>query len=128
MNAANTSPLRIVVLISGGGTTLQNLIRYMDAGRLSPGSAHHPGSPAARLLETLDAVAEELGVERSQVCTAWVLTRPEVTSVLGGAESVEHADQIIAGTQLSLPEDARERLDRASMAYSQELEECASGT
>jgi len=29
------APLRIVVLISGGGTTLQNLIRYMDAGRLS---------------------------------------------------------------------------------------------
>ncbi len=27
-------PLRIVVLISGSGTTLQNLIRYMDAGRL----------------------------------------------------------------------------------------------
>lgn len=26
--------LRIAVLISGGGTTLQNLIRYMDAGRL----------------------------------------------------------------------------------------------
>ena len=28
------SPLRIVVLISGGGTTLQNLIRHVDAGRL----------------------------------------------------------------------------------------------
>jgi len=27
-------PLRIVVLISGGGTTLQNLIRHMDAGQL----------------------------------------------------------------------------------------------
>ena len=29
------SPLCIVVLISGGGTTLQNLIRHVDAGRLS---------------------------------------------------------------------------------------------
>jgi len=32
---SSQSPLRIVVLISGGGTTLQNLIRHMDAGRLS---------------------------------------------------------------------------------------------
>ena len=35
MPVPDTSTLRIVVLISGGGTTLQNLIRYMDAGRLS---------------------------------------------------------------------------------------------
>ena len=35
MNPTNHKPLRIVVLISGGGTTLQNLVRYMDAGRLS---------------------------------------------------------------------------------------------
>ena len=33
--SSSTNPLRIVVLISGGGTTLQNLIRHMDAGRLS---------------------------------------------------------------------------------------------
>jgi len=32
MNIAK--PLRIVVLISGGGTTLQNLIKYVDAGVL----------------------------------------------------------------------------------------------
>jgi phosphoribosylglycinamide formyltransferase-1 len=35
MAAPTPKPLRIVVLISGGGTTLRNLIRYMDAGRLS---------------------------------------------------------------------------------------------
>ncbi len=35
LNVTDTSPLSIVVLISGGGTTLKNLIRYMDAGVLS---------------------------------------------------------------------------------------------
>lgn len=35
MSLPDTTPLRLVVLISGGGTTLQNLIRYMDAGRLA---------------------------------------------------------------------------------------------
>ena len=33
--SSSAKPLRIVVLISGGGTTLQNLIRTMDEGRLS---------------------------------------------------------------------------------------------
>lgn len=35
MPVPDTSTLRIVVLISGGGTTLRNLILQMDAGRLS---------------------------------------------------------------------------------------------
>ena len=35
MTEQSPDALRIVVLISGGGTTLKNLIRYMDAGRLS---------------------------------------------------------------------------------------------
>ena len=30
-----TTPLPIAVLISGGGTTLRNLIEYIDAGQLS---------------------------------------------------------------------------------------------
>ncbi len=30
----DNTPLRIAVLISGGGTTLNNLLRYIDAGRL----------------------------------------------------------------------------------------------
>lgn len=34
MASPPSKPLRIVVLLSGGGTTLQNLIRHMDAGRL----------------------------------------------------------------------------------------------
>ena len=35
MPASGMKPLRTAVLISGGGTTLLNLVRYMDAGRLS---------------------------------------------------------------------------------------------
>ncbi len=33
--SSSANPLHIVVLISGGGTTLQNLIRHIDAGRLN---------------------------------------------------------------------------------------------
>ncbi len=35
MNTVPARPLRIVVLISGGGTTLKNLIAHRDAGRLN---------------------------------------------------------------------------------------------
>jgi len=35
MSDTNVKPLRVVVLISGGGTTLSNLIRRIDAGRLT---------------------------------------------------------------------------------------------
>ncbi len=35
MTDSPTQPLRIAVLISGGGTTLQNLIKHIDAGRLA---------------------------------------------------------------------------------------------
>jgi phosphoribosylglycinamide formyltransferase-1 len=35
MPDSSTKPLRIVVLVSGGGRTLRNLIRYVDAGRLT---------------------------------------------------------------------------------------------
>lgn len=94
----------------------------MDTGQLAPDRPPEMGTPAARLQEALDSVAAELGVPRAQVCVAWVLARPEVTTVLTGAESVEHVDEVVAGARLTLPADARQRLDRASAAYSWELE------
>lgn len=98
----------------------------MDAGQLAPELTPEPGSPPARLQATLDSVAAELGVSRAQVCVAWVLARPEVASVLSGAESAEHVDEVLAGTQLVLPDGARARLDQASVTYSRELEACHS--
>ncbi|MBT3346739.1 MAG: aldo/keto reductase [Gemmatimonadetes bacterium] len=97
----------------------------MDRGDLAPGRQVEAGSPLATLCEDLDAVAGELGVTRSQVCVAWVLHQEGVTSVLGGAESPEHVDEMIAGTRLHLPQKALESLELASDRYADAMESTA---
>ena len=89
----------------------------MDTGNLAPGQPVEPGSPLEDLIEVLDQVAGELGVARATVCTAWVLTHPEVSSVLAGSESPEHVDHNLAGTELELPEPALETLNAANAQY-----------
>ena len=93
----------------------------LNAGHLSPARPVEPGSPLARLVRVLDEVASGLRVSRAAVCVAWVLTHPEVTSVLGGAESPAHVDEHLAGTHLALPTDALAALNVASATYRQEL-------
>ena len=95
----------------------------MDAGQLSPGHQPDPGFPLAEMHAALDEAAGELGVSRAQVCVAWVLGHPEVTSVLAGPESTAHVDETIAGAALKLPEDVRGKLDAASEHYGRRLEE-----
>ena len=92
----------------------------LDAGDLAPGRTVEPGSPLARLVQVLDEVASGLRVSRAAVCVAWVLTHPEVTSVLGGAESPAHVDEHLAGTRLALPADALAALNAASAVYRRE--------
>ncbi len=94
----------------------------MDAGQLSPRYEADPESPLTEMHTALDEAAGELGVSRAQVCVAWVLDHPEVTSVLSGPESTAHVDETIAGAALKLPADVRGKLDAASEHYSRRLE------
>lgn len=89
----------------------------LDTGHLVPGRSVDPDTPLARLIEVLDEVAQDLRVTRGTVCVAWVLTHPEVTSVLAGAERPEHVEENFAGTQIVLPDEAIEILNAASVTY-----------
>ena len=89
-----------------------------DMGNLVPGKTADSGTPLAAMLEVLDSVAIELGVPRSQVCVAWVLAHPEVTSALAAAETPEHVDDNLAGARLELPADVMDTLNAASVAFS----------
>ena len=89
----------------------------MDTGRLSPSYVPPPDSPLAALTEVLDAVACDLGATRTQVCVAWVLTRPAVTCVLAGAESPEQVEENAAGAALALPSPAVAALEIARQVY-----------
>ncbi len=95
----------------------------LDAGELSPRFEADPGSPLAEMHAALDEAAGQLGVGRAQVCVAWVLDHPEVTSVLAGPESTAHVDETLAGAALKLPAELRARLDAASERYSERMEE-----
>ena len=97
----------------------------MDQGFLALGRTVEHGPPMEGILAELDAVAGELGVSRAAVCVAWVLARPEVTSVLGGSESEEHVDQMLDGTTLAVPAELMDRLDAASHRFTNEMEQGA---
>ena len=93
----------------------------LDVAQLATSHEPEPGSPLATLRAELDAIAEQLGATRAQICVAWVLDHPEASTVLAGPEHPDHVDELLAGINLQLPADVRERLDQASMAYSQSL-------
>ena len=85
-----------------------------DMGRLAPERTIDPIERP--LVRVLDQVARELGATRPQITIAWVLSRSEVTSALGGAETPEQAAENFAGSRLRLPGDLKKRLDAASDA------------
>jgi aryl-alcohol dehydrogenase-like predicted oxidoreductase len=67
-----------------------------------------------RVLEVLQQVAAELGVTPARVAIAWLLRRPEVTSVIIGASSVEQLDDNLAAATLELDDAHATALDEAS--------------
>ena len=89
----------------------------LDTGHLVPGRNIDPDTPLATLIGVLDRVAQDLRVSRGTVCVAWVLTHPEVTSVLAGAETPEHVEDNFAGAEIVLSDKAIEILNAASAAY-----------
>lgn len=95
----------------------------VDCGALAPGKEGDAGPALKALIQTIDGVAGDLGLARATVCVAWVLTHPEVTSVLAGSESEEHVDQNLAGTTLELPSDALSTLNGASVEFRRRREE-----
>ena len=95
----------------------------LDTGHLVPGRDIDPDTPLATLIDVLDRVAQDLHVSRATICVAWVLTHPEVTSVLAGAERLEHVEDNFAGTQIVLPDEALSTLNAASAAYREQQAE-----
>jgi len=62
-------------------------------------------------LRRFSALAAKLWVRPEQLALAWVLTRPEVTSVITGATRVEHVEHNLGAVEIDIPEDALRELD-----------------
>lgn len=68
----------------------------------------------ARVLSTLRFIADELDTTPAAVALAWLLRRPEVTSVLVGASSVKQLDANLAAANLEIDDDLAGDLDDVS--------------
>jgi aryl-alcohol dehydrogenase-like predicted oxidoreductase len=59
-------------------------------------------------------VASDLGVSMGQVAMAWVMSHPEVTVALSGADTVEQIKDVSGALELVLPDDVIARLNDVS--------------
>jgi aryl-alcohol dehydrogenase-like predicted oxidoreductase len=65
-------------------------------------------------LAEVERIAGELGATPAQVALAWLLTRPEVASVIIGVRTIEQLEDDLGAAGIDLPAEAREALDRVS--------------
>jgi aryl-alcohol dehydrogenase-like predicted oxidoreductase len=66
------------------------------------------------VVRELQRSAAELGKTPAQLAIAWVLSHPEVTCAISGADTVEQFADVLGAVGWELPGDARRRLDEVS--------------
>ena len=59
----------------------------------------------------LTRIADDKGVEPSQLALAWLLTNDEITSVITGASSVRHVDQNLEAVDIAIDDALEDRID-----------------
>lgn len=74
------------------------------------------------ILEAVVAAAKRLEVTPTEVALAWVMGRPQVTSVLVGATRREQLEQNLRAAALKLPPDVEAALTEVSRPESNELD------
>ena len=72
----------------------------------------------ADVVTTLYTLAAELGKTPAQLAIAWVLSHPEITVAISGADTTEQLDDVLGGVGWSLPAEVRQQLDEVSSALS----------
>jgi aryl-alcohol dehydrogenase-like predicted oxidoreductase len=83
------------------------------------------------VVEALVEAAEAMGAAPSQVALAWLLTRPEVCSVIMGARTVEQLEQNLGAASLQIPKEQLKKLEKASalsLGYPYEFIQQVNGT
>ncbi|CAN5840459.1 aldo/keto reductase [soil metagenome] len=70
------------------------------------------------IVKTVHDQAAELGKTPAQLALAWVLSHPEITVAISGADTVEQLDENLGGVGWVLPTEVRAKLDEASAALS----------
>jgi aryl-alcohol dehydrogenase-like predicted oxidoreductase len=73
---------------------------------------------AGEVVRTVGEIAAELGKTPAQVAVAWVLSHPEVTCAISGADTIAQLDDVRGALEWELPSDLRQRLDAVSAGAS----------
>jgi aryl-alcohol dehydrogenase-like predicted oxidoreductase len=76
--------------------------------------ARHDREQNWRTLGEVDAIAEETGTNPAAVSLAWLIAKPQVTSVIFGARTVGQLDDSLRAASLVLSPEQMKRLDEVS--------------
>jgi aryl-alcohol dehydrogenase-like predicted oxidoreductase len=63
------------------------------------------------VVEQLIALAEEAGLPMTHLAMAFAVAHPGVTAALLGPRTIEHLDDLLAGTDVELSDDVIDRID-----------------
>jgi len=69
---------------------------------------------AGKVIAAVGEVASDLGASMPQVAIAWVMSHPEVTVAISGADTVEQMKDVAGAIDLKLPSEAISKLDEVS--------------
>ena len=79
-------------------------------------------SDVGEVINTVHRLAGELGKTPAQLAIAWVLSHPEVTVAISGADTVEQFDDVLGGVGWTLDPEVRKELDDVSAALTMILD------
>jgi aryl-alcohol dehydrogenase-like predicted oxidoreductase len=88
------------------------------AGHLERVLAGRPGD----VLLALGEIAKRLGATVAQVALAWLLTRPEISCAISGADTDRHMADNLAAAELALPADVVQQLEALSAGLTMSLD------
>lgn len=74
------------------------------------------------VIGTMHRLAGELGKTPAQLAIAWVLSHPEVTVAISGADTIEQFDDVLGGVGWTLDPEVRRQLDEVSASLTMILD------
>jgi aryl-alcohol dehydrogenase-like predicted oxidoreductase len=83
----------------------------------------YDSGPHGAVVDAVDAVAAAHGALRSQVAIAWILSKPEVTSIIVGPTELDHLTTALDALSLELSADEVARLERPYAVRATEVTE-----
>jgi aryl-alcohol dehydrogenase-like predicted oxidoreductase len=107
----------------GGGLLTGKYVRHGDSGkgegRLEVQKGRNPAFAKFsernfKIVDTLTAVAKEMGQSPAKVALNWATTQPGITSTIIGATKVAQLDDNLASLDFTIPTELRRKLDEAS--------------